>query len=76
LAAWTGAEPYGELYPNGKLPPDSWQCLGALLKKGYAAVKAVSPSTKIIIHLEDDCNADKYNYFFDNLAAQGGYGGA
>lgn len=63
--------PYGELYPDGKLSPDSWQRLGALLKEGYAAVKAVSPTTQVIIHLDDAGNADKYNYFFDNLQAQG-----
>lgn len=63
--------PYGELYPNGQLSPDGWQRLGALLKEGYAAVKAVSPETKVIVHLDDAGNSGKYNYFFDNLKAQG-----
>lgn len=63
--------PYGELYPNGQLTPTSWSRLATLLQAGYDAVKAVSPTTRVIIHLDDGGNVDKYTYFFDNLKAQG-----
>ena len=36
----------GTLYPYGRAPPANWPRLGALLKAGYAAVKAVSPPSR------------------------------
>ncbi|HEX8601978.1 MAG TPA: glycosyl hydrolase 53 family protein, partial [Pseudoduganella sp.] len=63
--------PYGELYPGGQLTPTSWTRLASLLQAGYEAVKSVSPSTRVIIHLDDGGNTGKYTWFFDNLKAHG-----
>lgn len=56
----------GLLYPLGKASTDSWPNLARFLKAGYDAVKAVSPSTQVILHLDDASNYSKYQEFFDN----------
>ncbi|MET0135999.1 MAG: glycosyl hydrolase 53 family protein [Kibdelosporangium sp.] len=41
----------GTLWPDGST--DNWDTLAALLKSGAAAVKAVSPATKVVLHLAE-----------------------
>jgi arabinogalactan endo-1,4-beta-galactosidase len=41
-----------------------------LLNKGYDAVKAVDPSIKVIVHVDEGNNNAKFRYFFDNATAQ------
>ena len=52
----------GILLPSGS--SDDFKSLSDLLKEGYNAVKAVSPSTKVILHLQDGGDPDMYNWFF------------
>lgn len=59
----------GLLYPWGRT--SDWARLGALLKAGHAAVKAVSPRSQVVLHLDDGGNLAKYQDWFDNARAQG-----
>lgn len=61
----------GMLYPYGKAASATWPNLARFLKAGYNAVKEVSPSTKVIIHLDDAGNYSKYYSFFDNCEKYG-----
>ncbi|QBE62230.1 glycoside hydrolase family 53 protein [Pseudoduganella lutea] len=63
--------PYGELFPNGQPSPTGWTRLAALLQAGHDAVKSVSPTSRVVIHLDDGGNVGKYNWFFDQLKAHG-----
>jgi len=60
--------PGGMLWPEGST--DNWNQLGILLNKGYDAVKAVDPSIKVIVHLDEGDNNAKFRTFFDNATAQ------
>ncbi|MBI3350066.1 MAG: glycosyl hydrolase 53 family protein [Burkholderiales bacterium] len=65
---------HGTLYPYGHAtPPDSanWPLLGALLKAGYAGVKAAHPGARIVLHLDDGGNEAKYRDWFDRARKQG-----
>jgi len=59
----------GILFPDGS--SDNMMQLADLFNQGYDAVKAVSPSTKVIIHLDDAGNLDKYFWYFDELMRYG-----
>ncbi len=64
----------GMLWPDGKLwapgSPANWPQLAQMLNKGYDATKAVDSSIKVIIHLEDGNNNNKFRSFFDNAKNQ------
>jgi arabinogalactan endo-1,4-beta-galactosidase len=61
----------GLLYPYGAMTEKNWPRLGALLQAGYEGVKSVAPSSRVIIHLDDAGNLDKYRNYFDHLRALG-----
>jgi arabinogalactan endo-1,4-beta-galactosidase len=61
---------YGMLWPDGS--SDNWAQLDALLNKGYDAVKAVDPTTKVVIHLHNGNNGPMFRTFFDNFQKNGG----
>jgi arabinogalactan endo-1,4-beta-galactosidase len=61
----------GMLYPYGAATPANWPRLAALLRAGYAAVKAVHPSSRVILHLDDGGNLAKYRDWFDQARAYG-----
>lgn len=54
----------GILFPYGK--SSNFANLARFLNAGYSAVKEVSPNTKVILHLDDAGNLDKYTWFFDS----------
>lgn len=58
----------GNEIAGGILKPDGasgdFSQMADLMKQGYNAVKAVSPSSKVILHLDDAGNKDKYDWFF------------
>ncbi len=56
--------PGGLLLPEGST--DNWPQLAQLLNKGYEAVKAVSPSSKIILHVDQGNNNERFRWWFDN----------
>ncbi len=60
----------GFLFPDGDY--NHFNQMAALFNEGYDAVKAVSPGTKVIIHLDDAGNTDKYQWFFNALKTAGG----
>jgi arabinogalactan endo-1,4-beta-galactosidase len=65
----------GNEIAGGLLKPDgasgSFPQMAELLKEGYNAVKAVSPSSKVILHLDDAGNKDKYDWFFGGCQTYG-----
>jgi arabinogalactan endo-1,4-beta-galactosidase len=66
----------GNEITNGMLWPDgattNFQQLAQLINKGYDAVKAISTTSKVVVHLDQGNNSAQYHYFFDNLKANGG----
>ncbi len=61
----------GILFPYGRASGSSWNNLARFLKAGAAAVKAASPDSKVILHLDDAGNYNKYNGFFDKAEELG-----
>ncbi|MET9356988.1 glycosyl hydrolase 53 family protein [Streptomyces sp. NPDC006617] len=60
----------GLLFPYGRTDSaEGWSNLARFLTAGYQAVKEVSPSTKVILHLDDAGNMDKYEWFFSTAEA-------
>ena len=62
--------PGGFLFPDGDY--NHFSQMAALFNQGYDAVKAVSPASKVIIHLDDAGNTSLYDWFFGSLTAAGG----
>ena len=56
--------PGGILWPEGN--SSNFSQLAQLLNKGYDACKAVNPSIKVIVHLDEGNNNAKFRWFFDN----------
>ncbi|MFC7996846.1 arabinogalactan endo-beta-1,4-galactanase [Streptomyces rochei] len=60
----------GILFPYGTTDSDAhWGHFARFVRAGYEAVKAVSPATRVILHLDDAGNMDKYEWFFSTAAA-------
>jgi arabinogalactan endo-1,4-beta-galactosidase len=58
----------GLLWPDGRW--DNWDGLAALLTAGGQAVRAASPSTKIVLHLAEGGNNGGHRWWFDNAVAR------
>ncbi|HET9930970.1 MAG TPA: glycosyl hydrolase 53 family protein [Polyangiaceae bacterium] len=62
----------GMLWPDGHTwNPPNWDNLAAFLKAGASAVKASSPSTKIMLHLANGGDNGLYRWWFDNITSRG-----
>lgn len=61
----------GLLWPDGRY--DNFSQMTQLLNSGYDAVKAVSPSSKVVTHLANGHNNSTFRWFFDNFITT--YGG-
>lgn len=61
--------PGGLVYPEGS--SKNWPQLVQLLNKGYDAVKAVSPQSKVILHVDQGNNNERFRWWFDNATANG-----
>jgi len=59
----------GILFPDGSY--QNFAKLAELYNQGYNAVKAVSPDSKVIIHLSDAGNQTKYDWYFGELNRSG-----
>ena len=59
----------GMIYPEGHT--DNWSQLAQLINKGYDAVKAVSPQTKVILHVDQGNNKSLFRTWFDNADKNG-----
>ena len=58
----------GATTPNG----NNFTQVTGLINSGYSAVKAVSPSTQVVIHIAGISNLSDFEWFFDGLTAAGG----
>ncbi len=54
----------GMIYPEGST--DHWDSLAQLINEGYAAVKAVDPTTKVILHVDQGNNNQRFRTWFDS----------
>jgi arabinogalactan endo-1,4-beta-galactosidase len=61
--------PGGMIYPEGSTK--NWPQLAQLINKGYDAIKAVSPSSKVILHLDRGNDSARFVSWFDNAKANG-----
>ncbi|PSR52417.1 arabinogalactan endo-1,4-beta-galactosidase [Adhaeribacter arboris] len=61
--------PGGMIYPEGSVA--NWPQLAQLINKGYDAIKAVNPSAKVILHLDQGNNNQRFRTWFDNATANG-----
>ncbi|MEO6731592.1 MAG: glycosyl hydrolase 53 family protein [Ferruginibacter sp.] len=61
--------PGGMIYPEGSVT--NWPQLAQLINKGYDAIKAVSPRSKVILHLDQGNNSQRFITWFDNAKAHG-----
>ena len=59
----------GMLLPEGST--SNWSQLAQLINKGSDAVKAVNPSTKVVLHLDQGNNNSRYRTWFDNAKTYG-----
>jgi arabinogalactan endo-1,4-beta-galactosidase len=59
----------GMLFPDGST--NNWSQLAQLLNKGYDAVKAKSPTTKVVLHIDQGNNNSRFRYWFDNAKTYG-----
>jgi len=61
----------GMLWPEGRITVNGFGNFAAFVDQGYAAVKAVSPTTKVIAHFAKGESNGSFRYFFDGLQANG-----
>jgi len=61
----------GMLWPEGRLTVNGFGNFAAFVDQGYAAVKAVSPTTKVIAHFANGQDNGAFRYYFDGLQAAG-----
>lgn len=61
--------PGGMIYPEGKT--SNWRGLAQLINQGYDAIKAVSKSSKVILHLDQGNNNQRFRSWFDSARAHG-----
>ena len=59
----------GMIYPEGSI--NNWPGLVQLINKGYDAVKAVSPTSKVVLHIDQGNNNAKFRWWFDNAKSNG-----
>ncbi|RKS12887.1 glycosyl hydrolase 53 family protein [Flavobacterium sp. 120] len=59
--------PGGMMWPEGSTK--NWSQLAQLLNKGYEATKAIDAKIKVIVHLDEGNNSEKFRWFFDNATA-------
>ncbi len=59
--------PGGMIYPEGS--SSNFSQLAQLINKGYDAIKAVSPSSKVILHIDQGNNNSRFRWWFDNAKA-------
>lgn len=54
----------GMIYPEGSTA--NWDSLAELINSGYDAIKTVSPATKVILHIDQGNNNERFKTWFDN----------
>lgn len=61
--------PSGMLFPEGST--SNWSQLTKLINKGYEAVKVVSPTTKVVLHIDKGHDNARFRWWFDNAKNYG-----
>lgn len=61
--------PGGMIYPEGSVA--NWPQLAQLINKGYEAIKAVSPTSKVILHIDRGNDNKRFRTWFDNAKSNG-----
>lgn len=61
----------GMLWPEGRVTVNGFANFAAFIDQGYAAVKAASPTSKVIVHIANGENNNLFHYNFDGLQANG-----
>ena len=56
--------PGGMLWPEGN--SSNFGQLAQLLNKGYDATKAIDPTIKVVVHIDQGNNNSRFRWFFDN----------
>ena len=59
--------PGGMVYPEGST--SNWPQLVQLINSGYDAIKAVSPNSIVILHIDQGNNIERFKWWFDNATA-------
>ena len=57
--------PGGMVYPEGS--SSNWSQLSQLINKGYDAIKAVSPGSKVVLHIDQGNDNARFRWWFDNI---------
>jgi arabinogalactan endo-1,4-beta-galactosidase len=57
----------GMLWPEGSITVNGFANFAAFVDQGYAAVKAASPTSKVIVHVANGENNALFRYNFDGL---------
>jgi len=52
--------------------PANWANIGSFINSGYDAVKSVFEEAIVIVHLDNGWDKELFNWFFDELKANGG----
>jgi arabinogalactan endo-1,4-beta-galactosidase len=61
--------PGGMIYPEGSTA--NWPQLAQLINKGYDAIKAVSPGSIVILHVDQGNNIQRFRNWFDAATENG-----
>ena len=61
--------PGGMVYPEGS--STNWPQLAQLINKGYDAIKAVSQQSKVILHVDQGNNNERFRWWFDAAKTNG-----
>ena len=61
--------PSGMLYPEGHI--DNWSQLVQLINMGHNAIKNVSPTSQVILHVDQGNNKSRFKWWFDNVEKHG-----
>lgn len=59
--------PGGIIYPEGRT--SNWKQLAQLINKGYDAIKSVSPGSKVILHVDQGNNNQRFRSWFDSATS-------
>jgi len=57
------------IHPEGRT--DNWSQLVQLINNGYNAVKSVSPTSKVILHIDQGNNSERSLWWFGNITKYG-----
>lgn len=61
----------GMLWPVGQASAGNTGNFSQLVTAGYDAVKSVYPATKVIIHIDESNNLDRYTWLLDSMKKDG-----